>query len=242
MGARSKDTFLKEYIQMANGNMTRSLTSLLEKHKSKLQGVTLHGNGHHQKILQTVNAGERVEKREPSYPVGGNINRCNHYGEQYEVSLTKNRAVMRSSGLTLGHISGEDENSNSKRYMHPKVHWSTIYNSQDMEATWVSTDRGMDKENVVHIYNGLLLSHKKGMKQCHLQRHGWIRDCPPEWCQRQIAYDITYIWNLKQWYKWTYLQNRNRVTNVKSNLIVTRGVRGEGWIGRLGLIYTHHYI
>ena len=28
MGARSKDTFLKEYIQMANGNMTRSLTSL----------------------------------------------------------------------------------------------------------------------------------------------------------------------------------------------------------------------
>ena len=38
-----------------------------------------------------VNVGERVEKREPSYTVGGNINRCNYYGEQYEVSLTKNR-------------------------------------------------------------------------------------------------------------------------------------------------------
>ena len=30
-----------------------------------------------------------------------------------------------------------------------------------MEATWMSTDRRMDKEVVVHIYNGILLSHKK---------------------------------------------------------------------------------
>ena len=28
--------------------------------------------------------------------------------------------------------------------------------------------------------------------------------------ERQIPYDITYIWNLKNWYKWTYLQNINR--------------------------------
>ena len=26
----------------------------------------------------------------------------------------------------------------------------------------MSIDRGMDKEDVVHIYNGILLSHKKG--------------------------------------------------------------------------------
>ena len=31
-------------------------------------------NGHHQKNLQTVNAGEGVEKRGPSYTVGGNVN------------------------------------------------------------------------------------------------------------------------------------------------------------------------
>ena len=30
-----------------------------------------------------------------------------------------------------------------------------------MEATWKSTDWRMDKEIVVHIYNGILLSHKK---------------------------------------------------------------------------------
>ena len=33
--------------------------------------------------LQTINAGEGVEKREPSYTVGGNVCWCSHYGEQY---------------------------------------------------------------------------------------------------------------------------------------------------------------
>ena len=36
---------------------------------------------------QTINAGEGVEKREPSYTVGGNVNWCSHYGEQYGGSL-----------------------------------------------------------------------------------------------------------------------------------------------------------
>ena len=33
-------------------------------------------------------------------------------------------------------------------------------NSQDIEATQVFINRGFDK-NVVHIYNGILVSHKK---------------------------------------------------------------------------------
>ena len=33
-----------------------------------------------------TNAGEGVEKREPSYTVGGNVNWCSHYGKQYEGS------------------------------------------------------------------------------------------------------------------------------------------------------------
>ena len=36
--------------------------------------------------------------------------------------------------------------------MHPNVHSNTIYNSQDMEATQVSINRGMDKEGVVCTY------------------------------------------------------------------------------------------
>ena len=40
-----------------------------------------------------------------------------------------------------------------KDYMHLKVHCRTVYNSKDMEATKMSINRGMGKENVVHIYN-----------------------------------------------------------------------------------------
>ena len=47
------------------------------------------------KELQTINAGEGVEKREPSCTLAGNVNWCSHYGEQYGGSLkTKNRAII----------------------------------------------------------------------------------------------------------------------------------------------------
>ena len=36
---------------------------------------------------QITNAGEGMEKREPSFAVGGNVNWYNHYGKQYGGSL-----------------------------------------------------------------------------------------------------------------------------------------------------------
>ena len=39
------------------------------------------------KNLQTINAGEGVEKMEPSCAVDGNVNGYNHYGGQYESAL-----------------------------------------------------------------------------------------------------------------------------------------------------------
>ena len=41
------------------------------------------------------------------------------------------------------------------------VHCKTVYKRQDIKATYMFTDRGMDKEDVGHIYNGILLSHEK---------------------------------------------------------------------------------
>ena len=56
------------------------------------------------KSLQTINAGEGVEKREPSYTVGGSANWYSHYGEQCgDSSKTKNRIAMQPSNLTAGH-------------------------------------------------------------------------------------------------------------------------------------------
>ena len=53
------------------------------------------------------------------------------------------------------------------------------------------------------------------------------KDCHTEWSKSdregQLLYDFAYMWNLKRWYKWTYVQNRNRVTDVENKLMVTRG-------------------
>ena len=55
------------------------------------------------------------------------------------------------------------------------------------------------------------------------------RDYHTKWSkserERQVSYDITYMWNLKKGYKWTYLQNRNRPTDIENKLMVTKGER-----------------
>ena len=77
-----------------------------------------------------------------------------------EVPLkTKYRTTIWSSNPTSGHVLRE--NHNSRRYKHPSVHCSTVCNSQNMEATQMSIDREGDKDDVLHIHNGILLSHKK---------------------------------------------------------------------------------
>ena len=47
----------------------------------------------------------------------------------------KNRATIWSSNSTSGYLSKETKNTNSKRYMSSHVHFSIIYESQDMEIT-----------------------------------------------------------------------------------------------------------
>ena len=65
----------------------------------------------------------------------------------------------------------------------------------------------MDKEDVVQMYNGILLSHKKERNNAICSNMDGPRDYHIEWSKSdKDKYDITYMWNLKKWYKWTYLQ------------------------------------
>ena len=79
--------FSKKDIQIANKFMKRcskdtQYYSLLEKWKSKLQrGITSQqSEWPSSKNPQTINAGEGVEKKEPSFTVGVNVNLYRHYG------------------------------------------------------------------------------------------------------------------------------------------------------------------
>ena len=62
-------------------------------------------------------------------------------------------------------------------------------------------DRWMNKEDMVHIYNGTLLSHKKEWNNAICSNMDATRDYHTKWSksdrERQIPYDITYMWNVK---------------------------------------------
>ena len=54
---------------------------------------------------------------------------------------------------------------------------------------------------MVHTYNGILLSHKKEWNNAICSNMDGTRDYHTKWRkserERQIPYDITYMWNLK---------------------------------------------
>ena len=74
---------------------------------------------------------------------------------------TENRTTISSSYPTVEYLSKDHENTNRYRYIHTYVHCGIIHNSQDLEITLVPIKGQMDKEDVVYVHNGILLSHKK---------------------------------------------------------------------------------
>ena len=92
----------------------------------------------------------------------------------------------------------------------------------------------MDKEDVVHIYNGILLDHKKERNNAICSnmdgpRHHHTKWSKSEW-ERQIPYDTTYKGNLKSdTNEFIY----KRETDMEDRLVVDKGQ--EGWIGSLNL-------
>ena len=77
-----------------------------------------------------------MEKREPSYTIGGNINWYNHYGEQNGGSLKKIQSYHVIQQSHSWHI--PKGKHGLKGYMGPMFIASTVYNSQEMEATRMS--------------------------------------------------------------------------------------------------------
>ena len=96
----------------------------------------------------------------------------------------------------------------------------------------MSINREMDKEDGVHIYEGILLSHEKEWNNAIGSDMDAPRDDHTKWSKsdkgRQIPYDISYMWNLEKGYKWTYIQNRMRPTETENQPVVTKEEKRGG--------------
>ena len=64
----------------------------------------------------------------------------------------------------------------------------------------------MDKEDVVYIYNGILLSHKNEWNFAICNNMDGPGDCHAEWSkserEKQISYINAYMWSLKNATEW----------------------------------------
>ena len=83
--------------------------------------------------------------------------------------------------------------------MHPYAYCSVVYSCQVMGAAQISFNRWVDKTTMGHLYNGILLGHKKenftlfdsmdGPGEHYAKWNNPVRE-------KQIPYDLTLMWNL----------------------------------------------
>ena len=103
----------------------------------------------------------------------------------------------------------------------------------------MSISRWIDKEVVVCIHNGILLSYEKEFiwvcsdevdepGACYTEQNKSERE-------RQILYINAYIWNLETWYQRSYMQGSKGDTDVKNRLLDSVG-EGEG-----GMIWVNSF-
>ena len=103
--------------------------------------------------------------------------------------------------------------------MNPYVHYSVIYNYQDLEEAQVSISRWMDKITTAHLHNAVILGHKKegnitlceSMDKFGVHYAKWNKLVR----EKRVPYDLTHLRNLTNKLE-TDAQIENRLTAVRA--------------------------
>ena len=134
-----------------------------------------------------------------------------------------------SSNCTSGHISGKDKNSNSKRYMHPSVHSSTIYIAKIWkQPRCPSTEEWVKKMYIYTHTHTYILEYYSDIKKNKIMPVATtisIVNGVSQSEKEKYHVILSSFVHLKKWYKWTYLQNRNSLTDIENKLMVITGER-----------------
>ena len=138
--------------------------------------------------------------------------------------------IQQQRWVGVGSVSKDVHKTIIQKIHTPLCYSSTIHNSQDVETIWMSTDRWMHKLDMVHIYNGVLLSHQKP-NDAICSNTDAAREYHTKWSkserERLIPYDITYMWNLKYGHKWTNYKVETDSDTEDEDLWMPRG-KGMG--------------
>ena len=105
------------------------------------------------------------------------------------------------------------------------------------------------EQYLLPIKAGLLQSSKDPLGDTHWSTEEWSDRKPEIYIQTSqggIWVSLVSVFkppsgNPEKWYRWTYLQSRNRDTDTENKCMDTRGEGGVGWIGRLGLTHIHYW-
>ena len=132
------------------------------------------------------------------------------------------RANSLEKTLMLGNIEGRRKRGNRMRWLDvirlSKL-WETV---KDREACCLAV-HGVTKSQT-RLCDWTTTTKERMMVSSSHERATWM---DPESIilsailsdtERQISHNITYMWNLKRWYTWTYLRSRNRPTDFETNL------------------------
>ena len=140
-----------------------------------------------------------MEKREPSYTVGGNVSWCSHCGEQYGGSLKKLKIELPyDPAIPLLGIYPEKAKTLIWKDTCTPMFTAALFT---IAKTWKQPKCWIKKMWYICTmeYNSLI---KKEWNNAICSNMDGPRDDHTKWSksdrERQILYDITYMWNLKK--------------------------------------------